>query len=753
MGKLSKAELIKVKQKFIERYIPYQLTFYSEFDYDMLGNTILYFKKAGRGQNVTYNDVIIMADTETSKQKVNTIYYEDKEINGSVVKLKKYNPVPNHVVAWTLSMRAFGKNIATLYGNTPDEFTDCLQKLRGCLKGEEIYVYWHNMSYDWCFIRRHMFVKFGHPERQLNTKSHYPIFIKFANGIIFKDSLCLAQRKLEKWANDLNVEHKKEVEEWVDKDGNKHKKWDYDKIRNQRHVFTRHELDYIEHDTLAGVECIDATMQALNKHIYSMPYTATGIPREECRKLGKKHGARESFLKVVLDYERYIQATRVYHGGYTHANRYLIERIILNVICHDFSSSYPYVMLSEKYPSEAFSEYEDCSLNDIVEMSEDYAFMYKLILIGTPDNPVRLKDAHNPMPALQFSKCTNIVNPILDNGRVLQCDYAEIYLNEIDGKIIQDTYKWDKHICTEVVYSRKDYLPRWFTDYVYTLYSAKCTLKDGDPVLYAIAKAKLNSLYGMTVQKSLKENLVEDYVTGEYNIENIINPDTQEPYTEPELYQKYIDNNNSVLPYQWGVWVTSYAMYNLFTLAKCCVDSYGENHFCYSDTDSIYSTYWDEDKLNEYNAGCLAKLNANGYKPVEFEGETYTPGVAEFDGAYEEFITLGAKRYCCRYSNDPRNKEKNRGKLKITVAGVPKSGVSVLNDNINNFKSGLIFPGEVTGKLTHHYMIEDGIVMDDNGNERGDSVDLTPCDYLLSSIYVVDFDELFTDEIEMQIYD
>lgn len=743
MGKLSKTELIKIKQKFIEKYIPYQLIFYSEFNFDVLGDTILYFKKAGKGNNVTYNDVIIMMDTETSKQHINTFRYEEKEINGSIVKLKKYNPVPNHVVAWTISMRAFGRNIATLYGNTPDELTDCLVRLRDCLKGDEFYVYWHNMSYDWVFIRRHMFVKFGHPERQLNTKSHYPIFIKFANGLIFRDSLCLAQRKLEKWADDLNVEHKKAVG-----------KWDYNKIRNQRgESFNRDELEYIECDTLAGVECIDETMKALHKHIYSMPYTATGIPREECRKIGKEHGARESFLKVVLDYERYVQATRVYHGGYTHANRYVIERVIANVICRDFSSSYPYVMLSEKYPSEAFREFRDCSLNDIVSMSDDYAFMFKLILVGSKDKPVRIKDLSNPMPPLQFSKCTKILNPILDNGRVLQCDYAEIYLNEIDGKLILEHMSWDKHVCTEVYYSHKDYLPRWFTDYVYALYSDKCTLKSGDPVLYAIAKAKLNSLYGMCVQKSLRDNLVEDYVTGEYNIENVINPDTEQPYTEPELYQKYIDNNNSVLPYQWGVWVTSYAMYNLFTLSKCCVDSDGENHFCYSDTDSIYSTYWDEDKLNEYNAGCLAKLNANGYKPVEFEGETYTPGVAEFDGAYEEFVTLGAKRYCCRYSNDPRNKEKNRGKLKITVAGVPKSGVSVLNDDINNFKSGLIFPGEVTGKLTHHYMIEDGIVTDENGNERGDSVDLTPCDYLLSSIYVVDFDELFTDEIEMQIYD
>ena len=746
MGRISKKELYAIKRKFIEKYIPYQLTFYSEFDFDLLGDTIIYNKKAGRGNNTTYNDVILMMDTETSKREINTTYYEDKEINGAVVKLLKYNPVPNHVVAWTLSIRAFNKNIATLYGNTPSELTDCLERLQSALKGDETFVYWHNMSYDWCFVRKHMFVKFGHPERQLNTKSHYPIFIKFANGICFRDSLCLAQRKLEKWADDMNVEHKKAVG-----------KWDYNKIRHQHgNYFNSGELEYIECDTLAGVECIDALMQALHKHIYSMPYTATGIPREECRKLGKQHGARESFLKVVLDYERYIQATRVYHGGYTHANRYKIDRIIKDVICRDFSSSYPAVMLTEKYPSEAFQLYEDCSLDDIIDMSDDYAFMFKLILVGDDNNPIHLKDLREPMPVLQFSKCTKIVNDVLDNGRVLQADYLEIYVNEIDAKIIKEQYSWAKHICTEVYYSYKDYLPRWFTDYVYTLYYDKCTLKNGDPVLYALAKAKLNSLYGMCVQKSLKENLVEDYLTGEYIDEPIINPDTGEPYTEPELYQKYVDNNNSVLPYQWGVWVTSFAMYNLFTLSKCCIkrceDGSIENGFVYSDTDSIYSEYWNEEKLKEYNDNALAKLRANNYEPVIYEDKTYIPGLAEFDGAYSEFVTLGAKRYCCRYSDDVRNKEKNRGKLKITVAGVPKSGVKCLNDDINNFKSGFIFHGEDTGKLTHHYIIEDGIVVE-NGDERGDSIDLTPCDYLLSSVYVVDIEELYQDEIEIQVYE
>lgn len=735
-------EVYAIKRKYIEKYQPYAMCHYSQFNYDVLTRSIMKRNKAGRGDNGSYNDIIIMADTETSKCKENTTYYEAKAItdkygNVKIENILKYNPVENYVVAWTLSMRAYGLNIATLYGNNPAEFCECLEMLKDALPGDDIYIYWHNMSYDWPFIRRFMFEKFGHPDKQLNTKSHYPIYIRWDNShIIFRDSLILSQRSLEKWANDLNVAHKKAVG-----------KWNYDKIRDQLGYFTRDEMDYIECDTLAGVECIDETMCALHKHIYSMPYTATGIPREEVRKIGKKNGARDSFLKIVLNYEQYIKSTNIYHGGYTHANRHLIDRLILNVICRDFSSSYPYVMLSEKYPMEKFMDYDDCTMSEIVNMANDYAFMFKLIMVKP-----ELKDASEPMPALQFSKCTKCINPIIDNGRILGADYVEIWLNEVDVSIIYKQYNYDMHICTEVEVARKDYLPRWFTDYVYRLYSDKCTLKHGDPVLYSIAKAKLNSLYGMCVQKSIKENIVEQYNDGEYKIEQPIDPETLEPMTPEEQYQKYVENNNSVLPYQWGVWVTSYAMRNLFDLAKCCIDKDGLNHFVYSDTDSIYSTYWDEAKLEAYNNEVLKKLHNNGYDPVEYQGEIFTPGNAEFDGAYSEFKVLGAKRYCCRYSEDKRNKEKNWGKLKITVAGVPKSGVKCLNDNINNFTTDFIFPGTETGKLTHHYMINN-VIHEINGNMAGDSVDLTPCDYLLSSIDVVDLDALFEEEVQIQIYE
>ena len=76
-----------------------------------------------------------------------------------------------------------------------------------------------------------------------------------------------------------------------------------------------------------------------------------------------------------------------------------------------------------------------------------------------------------------------------------------------------------------------------------------------------------------------------------------------------------------------------------------------------------------------------------------------------------------------------------------------------LKDDLRNFHAGFIFDGITTGKLTHSYFYEDDITLDKNNNERGDSIDLSPCDYKLDSVRHVDWEKYFEEEIQMQVYD
>lgn len=722
---MRQADLIRKQYEKNVLAEPYVYCHYKQFDYSKL-RYIWYSRAGGSGDPSTVNDVIIMADTETSKKKPDVFEPVTKE-----GKLRnQWKTDENHVVAWTISIRAYHHNICTLYGRKPSKMIETLQRIHDNMNGQKTNIYFHNLPYDHTFLRKFSLREWNKPVHQLNVKPQYPIFIEYANGLIIKDSLILAQRKLEKWAEDLDVEHKKECG-----------KWDYDKIRHQdphKTPLSQDELDYIEHDTLAGVECIDATLKALNKNIMSIPLTATGIPREQTRRRGKKK-AHEFFQKIALTLEQYKKMVKCYHGGYTHGNRHYVNTLIERakgvfkdklVIAKDFCSSYPFVMLAFKFPMEKFTPLDNCSKDFILQNKEDYAFCFKFIATN-----IRLKSDHEPMPALQFSKCEKTVNAILDNGRILCANYVEIYLTEWDLAVIDEQYEIKGgHICCEVEMAQKDYLPRWFTDFVFESFTNKCMLKGGDAVLYSIAKALVNCLYGMTVQRSLREDIVEDYLTGEF-----IKVESEH---EEEDYQKYLDKMTSILPYQWGCWVTSASFYNVHQLAKCCRIP------LYIDTDSCYGIDWYEDKVEAYNQHCKDLLTANGYGPVVRGDDVYWLGIAVTEGEkdmYTEFKYQGAKRYCGRCLKD--------GKLHTTVAGVPKKGAECLNDDINNFSPGFVFDGRKTGKKTHVYFNVKEIYIDENGNETGDSISLIPCDYELDGVNTVDWEELFNEEVTIQIYD
>lgn len=735
---MTQQELYALRQEWIQKNIPYQYIHHSEFNYKILDN-IMYLRRPGRKRkkqktkSKTYNDVIIMFDTETSRKKLKS----SQQVSVLPSKLKARE---NHVVAWTISIRAFDTNICTLYGHKPTSLCDCMQQIHENMKGDITIFYAHNLSYDHWFIRRFLYQKFGDPKEQLNIKPHYPLFMRFKNGIELRDSLILAQRSLEKWAKDMGAEHQKAVG-----------KWDYQKFRHQSDKFSNDELEYIEHDTLAGVECINILKNNLKKQIYSMPYTSTGIIRSMMHEIGRENNAHDYFLTMVPTYDQYIKLTKLFHGGFTHANRFFIDVFIdVLVQCYDFASSYPYCMLAYKYQAESFHPISDRRPEEILKDKESYCFMFKLCAWKP-----HLKKKSHIMPALQYSKCVpgTCINPVIDNGRIIEADYLEIYLNEIDLDVINEQYDLSASICVEVECALKDYLPRWFTDFIYGLYYNKCLSSLGsDKVIYSLDKSKVNGCYGMTVQKSIRDLIIEDYKT--IDILSVYSKDIPEDPEEAEKkarkeYQKFVDNKNSMLIYSWGCWVTSYAFRNLHELNKC-VDplSDGEVLLLYNDTDSGYAAGWNIDKINAYNDNCVRLLKVNGYDPIEIDGHIFKLGIAEhkpLEDDYTEFKVLGAKRYAGRCCED--------GKIHITVAGVPKKpGALTLNDDLHNFTKGHNFKGKDTGKKSHIYFASE-IYTDSDGNETADSIDLVPCDYLLDDTDQFELAELLSDEIEVEFYE
>ena len=700
--------------------IHYRMYNYNETDAvcAILSSIVTSVRRGGRRNDEVYNDVIVSADTETSKTRHDL--YESGQ----------YVPHDNIVVAWTISIRCKGHNICTIYGAKPSQFVDCLLRLHVAMPADRTIVFFHFLSYDYTFLERHMFDVYGKPIKQLITKAHYPVSVEFENGIILRDSLIIAQKTLERWASELGVSDQKAVG-----------KWDYDALRDQAGIFTQDELEYIEHDTLALVECLDMMREHLHKHVYSIPITCTSIIREVVRSEGRKHRAHNMFTRIAPDYDLYKKFEQMYHGGYTHNNRFAKGWIFKDVECYDIASSYPTRILIDKMPQGKFRKVDNMPMSTILKYAEESAFCFTLYAVG-----VELKNPREPMPALQLSKCLTTVNTITDNGRILKAESLSIVLNEIDLKLIRKQYSFKSHICHDVWTTSKGYMPRWLRDLVYKCFAEKTMLKGGDPVSYSLAKAKINSIYGLMCQKSCRDEIVEDYDTGAYTLRQFSDDPVKNQALKDEHdraeYEKYLESYNSILPYFWGCWITSYAQESLHELGGC-VDYENGGIWLYCDTDSVYSTKWNKAKLDAYNANMRTRMLAQGYGAITHNGKEYWCGVAEFDGQYKEFVGLHSKCYAVR---------KQDGNLKITVAGVPKKGADCLKNDLTNFEDGFVFDGETTGKLTHYYLYRNKAETVD-GIEYGNSIDLHACDYVISMPKINDiFDIVGQTENTIQIY-
>ena len=172
--------------------------------------------------------------------------------------------------------------------------------------------------------------------------------------------------------------------------------------------------------------------------------------------------------------------------GYTHANWIRANEIIENVTSFDFTSSYPYVMLTEKYPSSIFRK---CRIKSIEQIIDDFCYIVRL-----KAKNIKCKYYNN---FISQSKCEYIVNGRYDNGRIMKADELEIVVTDVDLKLIFDTYDIEQYEFLEVYWSYKDYLPKEFLNFILEKYEKKTKYKNvsGKEIQYAIEKSLFNSLY------------------------------------------------------------------------------------------------------------------------------------------------------------------------------------------------------------------------------------------------------------------
>ena len=323
-------------------------------------------------------------------------------------------------------------------------------------------------------------------------------------------------------------------------------------------------------------------------------------------------------------------------------------------------------MVAEKFPISQGTYLGLVELNYILEHLDTHCYMFRVRIWDLE----AIRDCDHP---ISISKCRQEVleEPLIDNGRLFMAAYLETTCTEQDLLTYQEFYTWSKieiFDCYEYV---KQYLPRPFVLAILKLYKDKTELKDvaGKELEYQISKAMLNAAFGMTVTDIVREELYYDETKPKPFYSNYDNM-TKEEYLEylDTQIKRYNSNPYRFLFYAWGIWVTAYARRNLFSGIKECSDDY-----IYSDTDSLkikhreshleYFKKYNENIVRKLKEACeFHEIDFSLTKPKNIKGVEKQLGIWDYEGEYDEFMTLGAKRYMYRKGNN----------WTLTVAGVNK---------------------------------------------------------------------------------
>lgn len=552
---------------------------------------------------------------------------------------------------------SFSINEDVYYCRTFDELEQFFFLLNQKNKDKKI-IFVHNLSYEFQFLSAYF--KFDKVFARKSRKVIYCTLEEY--NIEFRCSYFMSNTALKNLPKVYNLPVQKLLGDL-----------DYSILRNPLTTLTDDELKYCENDCLIVYFYIKTLLKINNCQLIDLPYTSTGFVRDSLKKYLKQYKSYYWKLRRIVNTEPEIYNTLVktYTGAYVHSNFCLTDLKIQNVDSFDFASSYPFCMVSEKMPMSAFKK---CNIKRFENMMLDiFCYMFKIKFYN-----IRRKTQNT---FISYSKGYDMSNVFCDNGRIYYADEITLYLTEVDMEYLNNAYDYDKYDIIECYYAKKDYLPIEFVNFILDYYVLKTELK-GIPekeIEYNLIKNKFNSLYGMCVTNNIRDEVIFDFVLGWKEVK----------ITNDEIEKKLLkENKKGFLNFAWGVYITSYARRNLINeIIK------SDEFVIYGDTDSMKVTQnFNKKMINRYNKNVYKKLKKvseernidfSRFAPADLKGHKHLIGVFEHDEHYDEFKTLGAKRYAYKKGE----------KIFYKVSGVPKvddKKVTIFN-NLDEFKDGFEF--------------------------------------------------------------
>ena len=538
----------------------------------------------------------------------------------------------------------------TVMGRTWTELREFMFRLLDVVGDAALVVLVHNLSYEFQFLRT--IYDFQPDEVFALAKRKVAKITMYDEAFEFRCTYIHSNMSLAAYCKKMHVKHQK-------LDG---AEFDYKVVRYPWTELTARQLEYCQNDVLGLVEAYTAEMKADHDTLETIPLTSTGYVRRDVKRAMRICGTKR-VLDAQPDLQVYTLLKEAFRGGDTHANRFYVGKILPQVSSADRSSSYPDVLVNCRFPVTGFKP-AGHGQNYKTLLENKRALLFRAYFRN-----LRLKDPYWGFPYLSRSKCRHEVNGLHDNGRVLSAEYLETTLTDIDWKIVQQQYTWDSLEIHDLYWAKYGRLPDPLILTCIEYYRKKTELKGSEPgsyedMLYNKSKAKLNSIYGCMAQDQCKEDVIFngiDFELAETPIADLLAKNSGRAY----------------LCYAWGVWITAYARLRLQEGLQLA----GDNGV-YCDTDSV--KYVGEIDWTAYNAKRVKDSTRNGAFADDPNGTRHFMGVFEFEGTYDRFITLGAKKYAA---------EEN-GELHITISGVnKKEGGKELAaaGGLEAFREGMVF--------------------------------------------------------------
>ena len=593
------------------------MVYWTEFNYDSLPTTTATYRRDHK-----YSPLIGCFDLESTN----------------------YHDIFSFMYVWQ-----FGIEDQVVYGRTWNEFREFLANLKAEMHlnvEHKLIVFDHNLKFDFGFFCREVPV-----DGKLIAKSRHEVLLcTVFDCFEFHDSYNYSEKSLDAMGLELGLP--------------KIQGFDYSKLRHAQTELDPDELRYISRDCEILLRYFAREAEHYG-NVGKIPLTATQRVK---RVLSERMAANDSKSKYMyakirkrqLDTSKpgdnlILKMLRMaFFGGFNYCTTMYKNQLHANVDDYDADSHYIAQILLHRFPIDNFKPIEPPrtweQLKELLNGKGIYQDKAMLITFQCESISARLDDVgFLPIYTKNYIGMDLCDRRSMVSKKMHTMGHFETTLTDIDFRLMFKYYNVGKITVKSVFASRYGALPDYVRDTCTELYqkksSAKAELREikktrrptaEEQAAYDLIKSFLNRIYGIFVQDPVRTNYYFDGTRVAIDKENRIT--TKDTRFAPVLYQ-------------WGVWVSAWARYELLSLFWALTvyrSEDGKLHYnhkvLYCDTDSLKGKDLDTSIIARYNANVKSKvLDYCTRRRIPFET---LDGLGEFKREhYDYFKTIGQKQY------------------------------------------------------------------------------------------------------------